>query len=77
MRPVREGGPPVLPARHTAHMHTHDDRVDYDQVSPGRYQAACTCGQWQHSRHVDINSERDRIEVEAAWTEHHLTSLSA
>ena len=58
-------------------MHKHDDRVDYEPVSEGRFRAACTCGGWQHRRHVDVRSERDRLEVEAAWTEHHLVSLSA
>ena len=58
-------------------MHKHDDRVDYQLVAPGQYRAACTCGDWQHGRHVDLRREHERIEVEAAWTEHHLASLSA
>jgi hypothetical protein len=56
-------------------MHKHDDRIDYDEVPPGRHRPVCTCGAWRYHRDVDLRSERDRIEVEAAWTEHHLESL--
>ena len=58
-------------------MHRHEDRVEYDQVSAEQYEAACTCGEWRHRRPVNLHDERDRVEVEAAWTEHHLASLSA
>lgn len=56
-------------------MHKADDRLDYRPASEGRHRAHCTCGAWIHHRDVDIQSERDRIEVEAAWSEHHLESL--
>ncbi len=57
-------------------MHTSHDRLDYRPGSShGRHRPFCTCGEWLHHRDVDISSERERIEVEAAWTEHHLESL--
>jgi hypothetical protein len=56
-------------------MHTTEDRLDYDEVEPGHTRATCTCGRWRHDRDVDLRNERDRAEVEAAWTEHQLQSL--
>jgi hypothetical protein len=56
-------------------MHESDDRLDYRPASSGRHRPFCTCGAWVHHRDVDITSERDRIEVEAAWQEHQLQSL--
>jgi hypothetical protein len=56
-------------------MHQHHDRLTYDEVSPGRHRATCTCGEWHHERHVDLRNERDRLDAEAAWSEHHLVSM--
>jgi hypothetical protein len=57
-------------------MHTSDDRLDYREGSaPARHRPFCTCGAWVHHRDVDITEQRDRIEVEAAWTEHQLQSM--
>jgi hypothetical protein len=56
-------------------MHEEKDRLDYEEVTPGRHRAFCTCGGWRHDRDVDLANERERIEVQAAWTEHQLQSL--
>jgi hypothetical protein len=56
-------------------MHKADDRLEYQETSGKRHRALCTCGAWVHHRDLDITSERDRIEVEAAWSEHQLQSL--
>jgi hypothetical protein len=56
-------------------MHREKDRLDYDEATPGRHHAFCTCGEWRHDREVDLRNDRDRIEVEAAWSEHQLQSL--
>jgi hypothetical protein len=56
-------------------MHKGDDRLHYEPASGGWHRPVCTCGAWVHHRDVDITSERDRLEVEAAWTEHQLQSV--
>lgn len=56
-------------------MHKSDDKLEYRPTSGGRHHAVCTCGGWEHHRDVDIQSERDRLEVEAAFTEHQLLSV--
>jgi hypothetical protein len=54
-------------------MHTSDDKLHYEPTPHGLHRPRCTCGDWVHHRDVDITSERDRIEVEAAWSEHQLS----
>jgi hypothetical protein len=56
-------------------MHKPDDRLEYRPTEHGRHRPYCTCGEWVHSRDVDITSERERLEVEGVWAEHHLTGL--
>jgi hypothetical protein len=56
-------------------MHKKHDRVHYDPVGEGLFRAECSCGDWRHDRDIDLRNERDRVEAEAAWTEHQLQSL--
>ena len=56
-------------------MHTSDDKLEYRPASGGRHRPFCTCGAWVHDRDVDIQSERERLEAEAAFAEHQLLSV--